>query len=217
MQSRIEAESLHIFNEFLKDREDSYITSGARDGLPKFLKDIQTNGEPNASAFIALKIELLNWTKRYNLDRDWLLKYAYDFIRQFSINPDLKVSEIEVGYFQERSLAAFPFEFKFNGWLAGDEDKEDYQKRLTESFQTALENYFQSVGHQFNLEEIKKSTKPRDYDRVKWLVRWTVQKWSKDQILEESSLENDGEKFYDVRTIELAFQQFKDYNLPVRS
>jgi len=148
------------------------------------------------------------------------LRYGYDFLKQFSNNPNLKGSEVEVGCLQVRSLEAFPFTFKFDGWVAGDEEKEKYEKRLRESFESAVEGYFQQVGDYFELEKIKKVSRPKDYDRVKWLVRWTVQDWSKEQIQEEIELEfqNKGiEKYIDISTIDKAFRQFKKFDLPVKA
>ncbi len=213
-------ESKRIFTEFIKTLNDSYFTSEAKRRLPEILKVIQADAEPSIKDFILLQIELLKWAEKHNLEKDWLLKYAYDFLKQISNNPNLKTSEVEVGYLQVRSLAAFPFEFKFGGWTAGDEKKEKYGNRLRESFESALEGYFQQVGNYFDLENKKKITRPANYDRVKWLVRWTVQGWSKEQILEEidDELEKQGiAKNYEIRTVELAFQQFTKYDLPVRT
>lgn len=220
LQQFTENESERIFKEFIKNREDSYFTYDAKRRLPEMLKDMKIDAEPNIEAFILLQIELLKWAETHNLEKDWLLKYAYDFLQQFSNNPNLKGSEVEVGYLQVRSLAAFPFEFKFDGWVAGDEEKEKYENRLRESLESAVEGYFQQVGNYFDLENKKKITRPANYDRVKWLVRWTVQGWSKEQILNEidDELEKQGIlKNYDIRTVELAFQQFTKYDLPVRT
>lgn len=220
LQNFRQNESERILKEFIINQKDSYFASTVNLRLPEILKKILTDDEPNVEAFIALNIKLLKWAKTHNLEKDWLLKYAYDFLKQFSNNPNMKVSEIQVGYLQARSLVAFPFEFKFNGWLAGDEEKETYEKRLRDSFESALWDYFQSAGNYLNLEKIKKITKPLDYDRVKWLVRWTVQGWNKEQILEDIDKEFQEqvvEKCYDIRTVEYALQQFKKYNLPVRT
>ena len=220
LQQFTEKESARIFEEFIKNREDSYFTSEAKQRLSGILKDIQTDAEPNIEAFILLQIELLKWAESHNLEKDWLLRYGYDFLKQFSNNPNLKGSEVEVGCLQVRSLEAFPFTFKFDGWVAGDEEKEKYEKRLRESFESAVEGYFQQVGDYFELEKIKKVSRPKDYDRVKWLVRWTVQDWSKEQIQEEIELEfqNKGiEKYIDISTIDKAFRQFKKFDLPVKA
>jgi hypothetical protein len=163
---------------------------------------------------------LINWAERHNLQKDWLLRYAYFFISQFSNNPNVKLDDIEIVFLDIRSLEGHLFEFQFNGWNAGDEDKEDYEKRVRESFESELQRYFHIVSNHFDLDKVTKITKPLSYDRVKWLVRWTVQGWSKEQILEEidKEFQKQGvEKYYDIRTIEIALRQFKEFDLPVKT
>jgi hypothetical protein len=111
--------------------------------------------------------------------------YAYLFLFQFSNNPSIKLDDIEILFLNVRSLDAYPFEFKFNGWFAGDEDKEDYEKRITESFESQLQAYFHNVSSHFVLDEKKRITKPRSFENVKWLVYSTVKGWSTKRILEK--------------------------------
>lgn len=222
LQNFKQNESERILKEFFINQKDSYFASDAKRRLPEILKEILTDGEPNVAAFITLQIKLLKWAKAHNLEKDWLLKYAYDLLKQFSDNPNLKDSEIQVGYLQVRSLVAFPFEFKFNGWIPGDEEKEKYEKRLRESFENELGNYFQSAGDYLNLEKVKKITKPLDYELVKPLVRKTVQKWSEEKIVEiDFNITNSlSTKRYFVRKVKYLKEElpkFENFNLPYKT
>ncbi len=213
-------QSLEIVKEFFINDESKYFREEAEQSLSKFLRDISPTPEASIADFIKLQVELLKWTERHNLRKDWLLRYAYFFLFQFSNNPNIKLSEIEIPYLDVRSLYAEPFEFTFDGWSAAEEEKEDYEKRITESFEAELQRYFHNVSRCFDLESIKRITKPIDYNRVKWLVRWTVQDWSKEQIQEEidKEFQNQGiEKYVDISTIDKAFRQFKKFDLPVKT
>lgn len=218
IQNYIVNQSYKAIEEILLNDEQKYFREEAKRKLTKFLQDISPTPETSIADFIKLQIGLLKWAEQHNLQKDWLLRYAYFFLFQFSNNPNTKLKEIEIPFLNIRSLSAYPFEFTFNGWAAGDDEKEDYEKRITESFEAELQRYFHNINNQFDLDEKKHVTKPVYYDRVKWSVRWTVQGWSKEQILQEidtESQEKGIEKYYDIRTIELAFQQFKKYDLPV--
>ncbi len=62
------------------------------------------------------------------------------------------------------------------------------------------------------MDEQKKITRPIGYDRVKWLVMRVVQNLSKNEILDEFAKD---EIYSSVSTLEKAFEDFKNYNLPV--
>ncbi len=88
LQNFRQNESERILKEFIINQKDSYFASTVNLRLPEILKKILTDDEPNVEAFIALNIKLLKWAKTHNLEKDWLLKYAYDFLKQFSNNPN---------------------------------------------------------------------------------------------------------------------------------
>lgn len=218
----IQNASLKVFEEFTKDGENSYFVSGAKQYLNETFKKMLPDVEPSIKEFILLQIELMKWAETHNIEKDWLLKYAYDFLKQFSNNPNMKGSEVKVGFLQVRTLAALPFDFKFNGWIAGDEKKEVYENRLRESFESTLELYFQEAGRHFQLEKIKKITKPLDFDNIKPLVRKTVQKWSFEKIVElDYEIQNNhASKKYFSRKLKYLKDQlpkFEAFDLPYKA
>jgi hypothetical protein len=222
--------SLKITKGLLSDDKQKYFFETANSSLSSFLQDILRDNEQmpvsdeikvNTEIFIKLQCEILNWAVRHNLRKDWVLVYAYFFISEFSKKPDAKVSDIQVGFLQRRDLAAPPFEFKFKGWLAGDEKREDYEQKLREHFEGNLEQYFHSVSNLLELNKKTGITKPIDYDCVKPLVRWTVQEWSIEKIVEMDFgiLDNlEMKKKFDnkVRYFEEELPKFEKYHLPFR-
>lgn len=174
LQKFIIIQSGKILEELLLNEEHNFFCEEAKPKIIKFLEGISPTPETSIEAFVELQIKLLKWAERHNLQKDWLLKYAYLFIWQFSNNPKLKITNIEIPILDVHSLKAYPFGFEFDGWDAGDEDIKDYKRRITESFQSALQRYFQNIGSQSDLRNTKRITKPTDpdFESTKWLIAW---------------------------------------------
>jgi hypothetical protein len=197
--------------------QEDFIDIGQR-SLVQFLTGIVSH--PEVSSFLQFIIPLLEWLDRHRLNKDWLLRYALFLVRRMSEAADTKLSDMEIPLRDVASLRAYPFEFKFDGWNAGEERRQDYERRLRNSFDESLNHYFHHVHSFLELDEIKRVTIPLKYDRVKWLVRWTVQGKSKQQIIEEIEADIQAalgkEKYIDISTIDKAFRQFQKFDLPVR-
>ncbi|HEX8735000.1 MAG TPA: hypothetical protein VF721_06750 [Pyrinomonadaceae bacterium] len=204
--------------EFISQNAEFYLKPAEKVIVDAFEK----TGKNKESIFVnfwLLQNGVFNWVKQYNLQKDWLIDYAYYFLFQFSNDNSLAIKNLEISTRTFSHLEAPPFEFKFPGWWAGGEAKELYEKRLRDSIEQELKKYFDFAFRYLQLGKRKKATRPIDFQRVKWLVRWTVQNWSKEQILEEidNEFQQQGiEKYYDINTLDKAFKEFKKYDLPVR-
>ena len=119
------------------------------------------------------------------MDKDWLLRYGYFFLSQFSATPQIRIGDIKIPKLDAVSLVGLPFELKFHGWLPGDEGPEEYKKRLRKLFDEELLKYFHNTAVDLDLEKIKRSTKPLKYERVNWLVYMIVRGWGVEQIVEK--------------------------------
>jgi hypothetical protein len=188
--------------------------------LTKFLNKLQL--QPDIPALIELQYKLVKWLAKHNLTKDWLLRYAYFFIAEFCKNPEIDVREIAIPALPIRSLVSEPFSFKFKPWLPGDESREDYEERLREGFEYKLEMHFHSTALQLDLEEKKRITNRIDCDRVKPLVRWTVQGWTIKQIVENDFqlLDTEVGKTYHrskVKYLKRELPKFREYDLPYRN
>lgn len=118
LQNYVISQSNKVIEDFFLNDEHKYFHEESKQKITKFLQDISPTPETNIADFIKLQIELLKWAERHNLQKDWLLRYAYFFLFQFSNNPNIKLEEIEILFLNVRSLSAYPFEFTFSGWLA---------------------------------------------------------------------------------------------------
>lgn len=205
----------------------SYTTRHAREWLVEFLTSPEAATEPDVEAFIELQLALFEWAKRHNLEKDWLLRYAYFVISRFSNDQSLIAKAIELPVLNLRSLIALPFEFKFEGWESGEERREDYEKRLKQGFENQLIGYFQDTSSFLNLQNIKSVSKPKDFERVKWLVCRTVRGWDSERIVEKffpiesadrTKSERDNKTFENKKkNIENQMRDLKTYDLPYRT
>ena len=84
-----------------------------------------------------------------------LIRYAYLVLSYFSDSPEVTVSEIKLPPLAVRSLRAKQFEFRFEGWLAGDVDKEVFEARAGDEFEKQLQYYFHRAAIDLDLDELK--------------------------------------------------------------
>ena len=202
----------------LEEPNEGYFASGGKRRINRFLEEFSSGDDDVLGTFVDLQISLLDWASRHNLEKDWLLRYAYYFLSKFDENPALTGAEIEVPMLQVRSLIAVPFEFKFESWVAGDEKKEVYESRLRASFEETLAIHFHNTFGHLNLGKKKRETGNRKYERVKWLVRWTAQEWPINKILEEVAGQDEKilDKGLDNQTLPKAFKTLQRFDLPYR-
>jgi hypothetical protein len=212
LQLYISTESERIVNKVISSGGD-YFAYGVKEKLARFLELDRTENDelhqPKIKAFIILQVELIEWAIQHNLGKDWILKYAYDLLKQFSDKPNLESSKIDIGRLRSFSLAGHPFEFNFNGWLAGNEDKEDYEARLRKGFEIKLEEYFRIVGSNLDLMNKTRITKPKDpeFESIKWLICWN-----------EGATKSEIAKIFNrsTETIKDGIEELANYNLPIR-
>ncbi|MEO8073743.1 MAG: hypothetical protein ABI686_10950 [Acidobacteriota bacterium] len=171
-QKNIADQSEKLISEFVSMVKQDDIEF-AKTNIIEFLQGISPAPENSFQDFIILQTELINWAERHHFKKDWLLRYAYFFLSEYSSNPEIKLNEIIIPTQNIGSLKAQSFEFSFAGWSAED-SIEAYKKRVTESFNKKLQRYFLYVSDHCNLEENKHVTRPRDsdYESIKRLIAW---------------------------------------------
>lgn len=174
----------------LIEEKKSNIIRPAQKAIVEAFKETAEDEENILKSFLILKLKLFEWTKKYNLQKDWLIEYAFYFLFQFSTNPSIPIEDLEINPHYYKPLQSSPVEFQFRGWWAGGEDKESYEKEVCEAFQKFLDKYFDNAWRHLELGDKKKGTKQPDIIRkgtsncLKWLVRWTVQNWEIKKIVE---------------------------------
>jgi hypothetical protein len=208
-----------VLKEALSENRVRDFTKVVEQTLSSFLKDL--SDKPDTSSFIRLQYHLLNWQAKHNLNKDWLLRYAYYFVSTFRTNSKIDVKEITIPTLHIQSLVSDYFRFEFERWNAGDEEREKYEERLREVFESGITEFFDQTSKHLGLEKIKRITKKIDYDRVKSLVRWTVQGWTIEKIVENDDqiVDNITNKYSfsrRVRYLRAELPKFDEFNLPYR-
>jgi len=174
-----------LVQKYINSSAYPYFVDKARRSLKQSFQNISPDAELDVDSFIKLHLRLLRWAEKYDLEKDWILKYAYFFLSKFSIDPNLDIQKVKTPYLSQRSLMTNRFVFKFDGWFPGDETRQDYENRLRTEFESSLKQFFQLSGRQLKLDRLKKTTKPLKYEVVRWNVYGVLRKWGGEQILEK--------------------------------
>ena len=59
----------------------------AKRSLQQSFQSVSPDAELDIDTFIKLHLGILKWAEKYDLEKDWILKYAYFFLSKFSIDP----------------------------------------------------------------------------------------------------------------------------------
>lgn len=109
-----------------------------------------------------------------------------------------------------------PFKLEFEGWKM-DDTWEHFESAARKTFEAALTKHKNKTKRVWRESGYKQTTKPLEYNSVKWLVLWTVKGMSKTDILDLIDKENEATgKIYDLKSLEKSFRKLKLYDLPVR-
>jgi hypothetical protein len=141
--------------------------------LQKAFQETATDETLILSNFLELQSQIYFWVDRYHLHKDWLIEYAYFILYQMSKNEDIPVKEIPI--LKRRytpDTIADDFVFKSQGWWASKETAEECKAIVREEFEEKLKNYMASAHLYLDLDRKTKFTKPKDPEKLKWLVAW---------------------------------------------
>jgi hypothetical protein len=154
------------------------------------------------SNFSILQNGIYLWIEKYDLQKDWLVEYAYYFIYQFSHNKSISVGDLTVDKRLYMSDTMYSdFEFKTRGWQASKhgESAPTYKARIEKEFEKKLNEYLSEATHYLGLKEMKKFTKSPTYKNVEWLAYSLIKKCDAERLVE---------KFYS----DIAAERTKDYS-----
>ncbi len=108
-----------------------------------------------------------------------------------------------------------PPEFKFGMWRVNWYSIQEYEKQLRSSFESQLQEFLKNLHKKLNKKGYRKLRRNIDWTRLKWLVRRRVQRWSKEDILQEICDQDPETEGISDRTLNDAFQTFREkYDLP---
>lgn len=179
--------------------------------LDKNIRHSSSNApQPNKTIilnnFLEFRQNYFEFIERFGLETDWLKRSLFTFL-YFLMEAKHKhklSNAISHGWNPYRGE---PFLFEFDGWRI-DEESKDFEKNVITAFNNYLRDYIDKTAQKASIQGYKKIRRPKNYERLKWLVRWTVQKRKMREIAEEFCVEE--------RTIWNAFETFKKYDLPIR-
>jgi len=203
---------------FFDEKKCFHFFSMATNEFADYLKPVfeGRNIAVDLDSFVDVQLAVLDWARKYNLKKDWLLRYGLDFIKQFSENPALPAQRLIIRTPIVTTLTTPEFKFEFEEWTFDSEGVESYEARLRNAFDLRIKEYFDRCHRQLNLTHQKRSTSPRDFDRLKWLAYSTIEGLSKEGIQERIDVDSvDGNASPSLTTLYSAFSQFKALGLPV--
>ncbi len=176
---------------------------------------IDSDSEEIVDAFLDFVVSILDWSEKYGLEKDWLLRYACWFLDHACQDEAADIMTVPVPILLEPSLYTDTFEFKFDEWYPGSESREDYEVRINRAFGEALDNFFQYHGRSLNLDRsrddsVKAVTRPIDpgFEAVRWLIAWN-EGATYEQIASEFDKEEE-------KTVRRGIRNLSSFELPVR-
>ncbi|HEV7701286.1 MAG TPA: hypothetical protein VGO43_13725 [Pyrinomonadaceae bacterium] len=187
--------------------------------LNRFFEGVLPNQSANRMAFLELILRVLEWAARWHLEKQWLIRYAIHFLYRLSQDKALPVGDLEVPTLEVSDLEAEDFEFKFSSWNAGAESREEYEERLVNALQENVEKYFDRASRLLGLEKLKKQTKTRKFERVRWLTIAVIENLKPEEVLDWLSKEGHSSALDapvpELPTVRAAFADFKQFDLPL--
>ncbi len=182
--------------------------------MPEVLVEEESSyylSKPEFSSFYA---SFNDWVKRYFLTKVWIKQIAFYTLDQWQ---DIKIPKNR--FFGDtgeiyivKGFDSFKSEFEFNFVDFLRDGGEALHKKALEEYKRA-KALIKDMEREATLRGYSQHY-TRNIKSVKWLVRWSVQAWTKDEILQEISNETD--IYHDVSSIDKAFRYLRKIDLPVR-
>lgn len=153
-----------------------------------------------------LRRNLQEFLSDFGFDVPWLRYATLETLQHLAANPRLKG-----GLFSTEMLTDFindPPLYRLPEWIPTRTSLREYKKVAKAHFGELLDKYTNEIKDKAESAYESAKGRPHDFQRVKWLVRWTVQQRTVREIHEEFNAEE--------RTIWAALDSLKEFGLPVR-
>lgn len=164
---------------------------------------------------VDLKASFAKYLETFELTLDWLRQGLFRLLTDIARSPIHFNSLCYVYSHAWCPMSGEPFELQLDGWAA-EESWLQFEANARAAFEEKLASHKIDTIKLFRDNGYKRTTKPLDFRPVKWLVYWTVKRWSKDDILDLIDSEGDNIGF-DIKALEKHFRNFKKFGLPVRT
>jgi hypothetical protein len=159
--------------------------------------------------FITLRNSFRELIERFALEKPWLKQSLLTTLAEIVRYPGTR-RPLWSGYIHGYlPIGGGPVIFEQDGWSAADEHSDDFRERTLNAFTYYLDTYIEDTISTLTKGGQKRAQgRPNDLERVKWLVRWTIQRSTKAKIGAEFGVSK--------KSIDDAFEEFRQYGLPVR-
>ena len=169
--------------------------------------------------FLDFQNSFYQFVELYGLTENWLKAHFSDLLYRLADNPNLSDGILLASAHGYMPYSGGGLIFEFDGWHIEDDSK-DYEKAAIRAFKKHLTEYIEKTGERAKADGYKLTRRKKEYSRVEWLVRWTVQNWTMKEISAkyDTSKGRDAIEKYEKfeRKVFAAFDEFKKYELPVR-
>lgn len=165
-------------------------------------------------AFIVVHSEVLEWSRKHGMEKEWILQYVYSLLEQTISSSADSVVEATMPDLRRSQVQTCEFVFSFGPWQPAFESREDYEIRCSSKLQEELGKFFRFWGAKLgldgpNAEVSPKRGRPFDpgYESIDWLVRWNLgctNQFIADQYNREKI------------TIKNGIKTLQKYDLPIR-
>jgi len=177
---------------------------------------------------------------KFHLDREWLCLSTFLSIQEgktklemphthtMHLYPVELLRELYGGRSDKSSVAYFPTglpypnelprppAFQYDQSFHVYSNADEYEAAAVSAYREHIKTYVRDMQRLLRSFGYKLKRRNVDYSRIKWLVRWTVQGWTMNRILDDHTQSESGPDAIDESTVWKAFTSFKKYDLPVR-
>ena len=157
--------------------------------------------------FSEFRRNYFEFIQRFGLETEWLKRDLFTFLNTLTKFPQYNYKLSFATGCGWNPYCGEPILFQFKSWKVIEESK-NFEKDATTAFNNYLRDYVKETAQKATIQGYKKIRRPKNYERLRWLVRWTVQRKKMREIADEFCVEE--------RTIWDAFETFKKYDLPIR-
>jgi hypothetical protein len=166
------------------------------------------------SAFLAIQEGKLKLEMPWNY---WIPCYPLELLRELhgEKNELLGMRYFPTGLPYPNELPLHP-SFQFNEAFGIHITAEEYENQAVAAYRKHIRKYVADMQQALISHGYKRKRRSHDYSRIKWLIRWTVQGWTMNAILDEHTRNESSGKSIDESTVRKAFKSFEKYDLPVR-
>lgn len=176
-----------------------------------YIPELFNDTDPNKKYAVALR----TWADNFQLNHVWVLQTVSLMLQGWRSG---QIQGIESWVFDARIppfVVGPPFVCIFPGWIPSFETREDAQQRIQKALKNKFEKYFDKMVNKSTAANITPAKKRRKKvsdpeDRMEWIVRYHVQKWSPAEIAAHYQKCTDDGGYFDESHVKKAVKELAE-------